>query len=126
MKKILFASISILFTVCAFAQVKSVSAVEFKKKITLTKNEQLIDVRSPQEFREYRIAGAKNIEFRNDDFQKRIEHLDKDKPVLVYCLRGIRSRYAMDILREAGFKIVYELEGGLIAWIRAEKAVEWL
>jgi rhodanese-related sulfurtransferase len=42
--------------------------------------------------------------------------LDKNKPVLVYCAAGGRSASAAKDLKKAGFKKVYDLEGGYDAW----------
>jgi rhodanese-related sulfurtransferase len=84
----------------------------------------LIDVRTQHEFDEHRIAGAKNIDFRAADFQERMKLLDKNKPVFVYCLRSVRSHAVMEILRDLGFKNVIELQGGMIAWLKADKPIQ--
>ena len=47
--------------------------------------------------------------------------LDKQKPVLVYCLSGGRSASAAELLSEKGFKEVYNLEGGILKWDAANK-----
>ncbi|MDR0437533.1 MAG: rhodanese-like domain-containing protein [Bacteroidales bacterium] len=124
MKKttITFIFISLFF--CVFSQIQTISVDEFEKQLINSKGEQLIDVRTPQEFERFRIPGAKNINFRSPTFRKEIEKLDKNKPVLIYCLAGPRSKSAMEICRELGFKTVYELNGGINAWSRAGKAVE--
>jgi thioredoxin len=124
MKKTIFSTICILFSFCTFAQIESVSVDEFEKQLINSKGEQLIDVRTPQEYERYRIIGAKNINFRSSEFRKDIERLDKNKPVLIYCLAGPRSKSAMNLFREAGFKTVYELNGGINAWSRAGKPIE--
>jgi thioredoxin len=97
---------------------------EFEKQLINANGEQLIDVRTPQEFEKYRITGAKNIDFRNPDFQEKIEKLDKNKPVLIYCLAGPRSKAALDVFQKAGFKTVYELSGGINAWSKAGKPID--
>ena len=97
---------------------------EFEKQLIATKAEQLIDVRTPQEFEKYRIVSAKNINVNSSDFRSQIAKLDKTKPVLVYCLSGNRSKSALAILRDAGFKTVYELDGGINSWSRAGKPID--
>ena len=104
--------------------VKSISVEEFEELLIATKSEQLIDVRSPQEFERYRIPGAKNINIRDPEFREKIEQLDKDKPVLIYCIAGIRSKLAMEIFREAGFKIVYELNIGISHWFSTGRGID--
>ena len=106
------------------AQSQSVTVAEFEKQLIATKGEQLIDVRTPQEFDRYRIPSAKNINVGSRDFRKEIEKLDKSKPVLIYCLSGNRSKTALAILREAGFKTIYELDRGINDWSRAGKSID--
>ena len=124
MKRIALTAIFVSLFFCSFAQFQSVSVDEFEKQLINTKGDQLIDVRTPQEFEKYRITGAKNIDFRNPDFQKEIEKLDKNKPVLIYCLAGPRSKSALDVFQKAGFKAVYELSGGINAWSKAGKSID--
>jgi thiol-disulfide isomerase/thioredoxin len=57
-------------------------------------------------------------------FEERIKYLDKNKPVYTYCLVGGRSAAAAARLREEGFKEVYNLQGGITAWKKAELPVE--
>ena len=50
------------------------------------------------------------------DFQEQIAKLDKSKPIFVYCLSGSRSSYAVNNMRNSGFKEVYDLSGGIMTW----------
>ena len=77
---------------------------------------QLIYVRTSREFSNGFIAGAKNIDYNGDSFEKQIKKLDKNKPVLVYCAAGGRSENAAELLKEWGFKEVYDLIGGYNGW----------
>jgi len=96
---------------------------EFEKQLIATKCEQLIDIRTPQEFEKSHIQGAKNINVNGSDFCNVIEELDKTKPVLIYCLSGGRCKSALATLREAGFKNVHDLSGGINAWTSAGKRI---
>jgi rhodanese-related sulfurtransferase len=42
--------------------------------------------------------------------------LNKNKPVAIYCRSGRRSASALIILKEMGFKDIYDLEGGFLNW----------
>ena len=106
------------------AQNQNLNADDFEKQLIATKGEQLIDVRTPQEFERYRIKSAKNINVNSAAFRKEIEKLDKNKPVLVYCLSGARSSSAVSAFRNAGFKTVYHLSGGLNAWSKVKKPID--
>jgi len=124
MKKLFLATICILFSFGIFAQIETVSVNVFERHLIATEGTQLIDIRTPQEFERNRISGARNINVRSPEFRKKIEQLDKTKPVLIYCMTGNRSRAAMEIFREAGFTIVFELNGGLRAWGNAGKTID--
>lgn len=77
----------------------------------------VLDVRTPEEWAEGTIAKAEKMNYHNDDFATQVEKLDKTKPVFVYCKRGGRSASAAEILKEKGFTKVYNLDGGITAWM---------
>lgn len=76
----------------------------------------LLDVRTPEEYTSQHIDNAKNINFNDVSFESKINQLDKNKPVYVYCLSGGRSAKAMQKMSELGFKEVYNLQGGIMKW----------
>jgi rhodanese-related sulfurtransferase len=80
----------------------------------------IVDVRSAAEFAWNRIKGAQNIDVKAFDFAAKIAKLDKDGSYLVYCKGGVRSARAMNLMKDTGFKQVYNLGGGLLKW-QAEK-----
>jgi rhodanese-related sulfurtransferase len=84
----------------------------------------IIDVRTPMEYQEGHIKNSKLIDISDRDFESQIEKLDKNKAYYVYCRSGGRSSSASQIMVEKGFTKVYNLQGGMIAWSGAKKAVE--
>jgi rhodanese-related sulfurtransferase len=76
----------------------------------------ILDVRTPEEFAEGYIEGAKNIDFYHADFESQITSLAKDVTYAIYCRSGKRSSQAMEIMQEFGFENLYNLEGGIIEW----------
>ena len=69
---------------------------------------QLIDVRTPREYAENGLDGAKNIPLQ--DIDKRLEEIGNiEDPVVLYCRSGNRSAQAADILQRNGFGEVYDL-----------------
>lgn len=94
----------------------SLTAVEFSGKIKELPNAPVIDVRTFDEFSGGHLENAQNIDISGSNFEQQIETLDKSKPVFVYCLSGGRSASAASAMRGAGFKEVYELEGGIMKW----------
>ena len=93
-------------------------------KVLLKENEvQLVDVRTVEEFNKHFIQGAENIVF-DDNFDIKLDHLDKEKPVVVYCKKGGRSGRCAKVLQQKGFKKIYDLKGGLSQWIKEGNDVE--
>lgn len=84
---------------------------------------QLVDVRTPEEYKEGYIKNARNINIKDDDFLDQVSKLDKDKPVYVYCMVGGRSGQSAAQLKEAGFKKVYDFKGGFKQWKAEGKKV---
>ena len=94
---------------------QGLSATEFQKKLQETTSYNLLDVRTPQEFKISHIEGAKNINIYDSDFKEKVDQLDKETPVFVYCKSGGRSSNARRILESKGYQ-VYELNGGMLKW----------
>ena len=80
----------------------------------------LLDVRQPEEYEAEHLPGAKLIPL--SDLGARLSELDPEKPAIVYCAIGGRSRVASQVLAGKGFKEVFNLSGGIKAW-NSEKAV---
>jgi rhodanese-related sulfurtransferase len=80
----------------------------------------VIDVRDDAEFASGHIVDAKHIPLAQ--LADRLKELAKykDKPLLINCQRGARSAKACEILRQAEFKQVHNLQGGLNAWVEAK------
>ncbi len=124
MKKLIYILLFV-FTSAGFAQtkpeIKVITPENFRKEIQ-QENIQLIDVRTPKEYEEGHIEGAKNIDFLADDFLKNFtEAVDKDKPVYLYCRSGNRSAKASEKLQAEGYENIVDLEGGYKAWTATKK-----
>lgn len=100
---------------------KMVSVEEFSTALSSSVSPQLIDVRTPEEYATGHLESAQNINIYDRDFGERIAKLDKEKAVFVYCKAGGRSADAAAQLHEMGFKQVYDLQGGFMAWSSAGK-----
>ena len=68
---------------------------------------QLVDVRSPHEYRRYALPGSINIPL--PVIQQAPKRLDRQTPVLVYCNSGQRSGMAKRLLEACGFMLVHNL-----------------
>jgi rhodanese-related sulfurtransferase len=77
---------------------------------------QLVDVRTKKEFNDGHLSKAQNVCVTDNDFKQKAAKLNKEKPVYVYCKGGGRSARAAAILKEMGFKEIYDMQGGLVNW----------
>ncbi|HCR48263.1 MAG TPA: rhodanese-like domain-containing protein [Rhodothermales bacterium] len=85
---------------------------------------QIVDVRTAQEFRMGHLPQSRNIDIMAPGFENRVQLLDKEKPVLVYCAVGSRSARAAEMMSGLGFKTVTNLSGGIQAWGSAGMPIE--
>ena len=85
----------------------------------------VLDVRTPDEFAEGHIPGARNVDFLGDDFEKQIAALPADRPLLVHCAAGNRSAKAVvkiSALQKSAQ--IFHLKSGFNGWKAAGKPVE--
>jgi len=78
----------------------------------------ILDVRTPREVAAGKIEGALEINVNGDQFDTKIQQLDKEKTYLVYCKAGGRSARACKKMEAQGFNALYNLEGGYDAWVK--------
>lgn len=83
----------------------------------------VLDVRSAAEFAGGHITDAINIPL--PELDARLGELAKykDKPLLVNCQGGVRSTNACGVLKKGGFSRIYNLQGGVNAWMQAKLPV---
>ncbi len=74
----------------------------------------LLDVRQPEEVKVASIEGALCIPM--NDVPWRMDELDKDAEIVVFCHRGGRSQQVAQLLSIRGFQNVKNLAGGIDAW----------
>lgn len=119
-KTILVISALILLAGCTSttAGVTKMNVSEFSEKIS-EPGVVLLDVRTPGEFAEGFIQGARLIDFQSGNFEKEITTLDKNATYAVYCRSGNRSGQAVKVMHDAGFHNLYNLDGGVIDWANA-------
>ena len=80
----------------------------------------ILDVRTPQEVSSGAIENASTIDFYDQDFERKISKIQKDKTVYVYCKSGGRSSQAAKLLVKYGQAKVVNLNGGIMAWQSAQ------
>jgi len=104
----------------------SVTAIDVnaaRQFVAQHENAVIVDVRTPVEYRMSHITGSVNVDVQDESFEDRVIALDPDKTYIVHCTRNPvdgRSSRALETLKGLGFKHLYNLEGGYVAWKDAE------
>lgn len=82
-------------------------------------NAVIMDVRTPVEYEMSHITGSVNVNVQDESFEDMVVTLDPNKTYIVHCTKNPadgRSSRALETLKILGFKHLYSLEGGYVAW----------
>jgi sulfur-carrier protein adenylyltransferase/sulfurtransferase len=91
-----------------------IDPVEVKAKMDRGDRFLLLDVREPHEYQICRIPNSKLIPL--GELPKHLNELDSAVEIVAHCKSGVRSAKAINILREAGFRKLKNMTGGILAW----------
>jgi len=94
-------------------QVPEISARELKDKLDRGEDVFILDVREPHE---YQICNLKGHLIPLGELPRRVHELDSEREIVAHCKSGKRSAQAVDFLRQAGFRKIYNLHGGILSW----------
>ena len=123
MRKVFISISTMWFAACA-PKFPALTPDEFEK-VVAEPYVQLVDVRTPEEYKQGYIAGAMNIDWRSAEFaDDAVRMLDPAKPIAVYCKAGRRSHAAAGKLYRMGYRHIVELQGGFEAWQAAGKTFQ--
>jgi len=86
---------------------------ELKRRLDAGDDIYILDVREPHE---YQICNLNGHLIPLGDLPKRMNELDSSREIVAHCRSGVRSGKAVDFLRQAGFRKVKNLAGGILAW----------
>jgi sulfur-carrier protein adenylyltransferase/sulfurtransferase len=95
------------------ANVPEIQVEELKKKLDAGEEIFVLDVREPHE---YQICNIGGYLIPLGDLPKRVHELDSSREIVAHCRSGVRSGKAVAFLRQAGFRKVHNLAGGILAW----------
>jgi adenylyltransferase/sulfurtransferase len=93
--------------------VAEIQVEELKRRLDAGDDVFVLDVREPHE---YQICNLNGYLIPLGDLPKRVHELDSSREIVAHCRSGVRSAKAVDFLRQAGFKKVHNLAGGILAW----------
>lgn len=105
-----------LFAPKAATWAVNLSARQARELLEANPDLQVLDVRMPQETAQGTLPGARQVPWGGASFRQSLEAWDRSRPVLVYCAGGYRSRKAVRVLRDLGFRSVHHLHRGMMAW----------
>ena len=118
MKQVAVAVLVLLLSVSAvFAGgYQNIMSPEAKGLVDKKKNVYLLDVRTPDEFRQARLRGAVLIPI--NEIEKRFKEIPRNRPVVIYCAVGTRSNLVAGFLVSKGYTDVYNVSDGIVGWYR--------
>ncbi|MGA8304825.1 MAG: molybdopterin-synthase adenylyltransferase MoeB [Candidatus Acidiferrales bacterium] len=93
--------------------VPEITPRELKARLDRGDNLLILDVREPHE---YQICNIGGYLIPLGDLSKRVNELDSSREIVAHCRSGKRSAEASEFLRQAGFRKVLNLKGGILAW----------
>jgi adenylyltransferase/sulfurtransferase len=96
----------------------TINVRQLKAKIDSGEDFVLVDVREPYEAEIVRIEGGVLIPKRAFMDGSALDHLPRDRPLVLYCRSGIRSADALEVLQESRFDDAVHVGGGVLAWVR--------
>lgn len=97
-------------------KVPSVNTGTLKKALDEKSDLTLLDVRTAEEYVRGHIKGSINLPLNEIAYNIQKFIPDKNKTIYVYCLSGSRSNQAAGTLSKLGYKNVFNVESGLLAW----------
>jgi rhodanese-related sulfurtransferase len=106
--------LAMLPVLVAAATVRNLSPDDAYSMVNKRDGLYLLDVRTPEEFHQARLAGASLIPI--SQLLNRLAEVPKDRPILVYCAVGSRSAQVVNYLARQGYPEVYNLYGGIYSW----------
>jgi len=100
-------------------EIREVSRAEAEKLVA--NGAQVVDVRAEHEWEMGRIEGAVHVPL--DELAERVEEIDRERPVVLYCRGGNRSTMATEALATEGYD-AFKLSEGIVGWAEAGQPLE--
>jgi len=93
-----------------------ITPTELKARLDNGDSPLLVDVRERFEQRIADLPNHEQLRMPTGEFVHRIDEIDRDREVVLYCRSGSRSAWAARLLMDRGFDSVLNLKGGVLAW----------
>lgn len=95
---------------------RSITSREAREMLLKRKDVFLLDVRTPEEYRQARLQGGKLIPV--NTLTRRLAEIPKTNTIIVYCAVGSRSMPVASFLAANGYNSVYNMSDGIVGWYR--------
>ena len=95
---------------------RNIRSSDVKSLLAKNKNAFLLDVRTPDEYRQAHLRGAVLIPV--NEVERRLAEVPRNRVVVVYCAVGSRSGMAAALLAGKGYGEVYNVSDGIVGWYR--------
>lgn len=93
--------------------VPEITPRDFKARLDRGDDLYVLDVREPHE---YQICNLGGHLIPLGDLSRRVNELDSSREIVAHCRSGKRSAEAVEFLQKAGFRKIWNLKGGILAW----------
>lgn len=104
----------------SFGKIAAPQAYDLLRRSDASADLVMLDVRTAEEHALGYLPALEqeglNLDFYATDFQTQLSQLDREQTYLVYCRSGNRSSQTVALMQKMGFKRLYNLEGGVLAW----------
>lgn len=103
----------------ALTEVPEMMPVDLKQRIDAGDALLLVDVREPFEAKIADLPDVGQLRIPTREIVDRIDEIDREREVVVYCRSGARSGRVVRLMLDHGYERVWNLHGGILGW-RAE------
>lgn len=97
-------------------ELPEITPLELKERLDGGEVPLLVDVREPFEANIADLPDHGQLRIPSGQFAQRYDEVDRDAEVVIYCRSGARSARATQLLINAGYERVFNLEGGVLQW----------
>lgn len=109
-------AVLVMAATVAAAGYRTITSREAREMLLKRKDVFLLDVRTPEEYRQARLQGGKLIPL--DSITRRLAEIPKGSTIIVYCAVGSRSVPVAGFLAANGYRDVYTMSDGIVGWYR--------
>ncbi len=93
--------------------IPEITPTDLKARLDKGDDLYILDVREPHE---YKICNLNGHLIPLGELPSRVSELDSAREIVAHCRSGVRSGKAVEFLQQAGFRKIWNLKGGILAW----------